>query len=65
MNLLWAGIVVWIITAALFFYCLPRGGKRHRFVETELEPYIAVAFVAGVAIGLNMVLAGLLREYGS
>ena len=60
MNALWAGITVWIITGALFWYCLPRGGKRHRFVETELEPYIGVAFVAGVALGLNMILASFL-----
>jgi hypothetical protein len=29
---------------------LPRGGKTHRFVGTELEPYIAVAFCAAVAL---------------
>lgn len=60
MNLLWAGIAVWIVIGLLFWYCLPRGGKTHRFVGTEIEPYIGVAFVAGVALGLNMVLAGLL-----
>ena len=37
--LLLSGIVSFIITAGLFWHCLPRDGKMHRFVGTELEPY--------------------------
>jgi hypothetical protein len=44
MDLLVSGAVIFAISAVLFWYCLPRGGKTHRFVGTELEPYIAVAF---------------------
>ena len=48
MALLIAGIVVFAITAAAFIALLPRGGVRHRWVDTELEPYISVAICAGV-----------------
>lgn len=48
-TLLIVGLVVFAITAGLFVYCLPRGGKMHRFVGTEFEPYVAVAFTAGGA----------------
>jgi hypothetical protein len=33
--LLIAGSSVFLLTAALFWRFLPRGGKRHRFVGTE------------------------------
>jgi hypothetical protein len=59
-----AGIVVMLITSALFLYSLPRGGKTHRFVDTELEPYIAVAFCGGFALAFTMILAGVLSYSG-
>ena len=31
------GFVVFAITGVMFWYCLPRDGKYHRFVGTELE----------------------------
>jgi hypothetical protein len=62
MNFFWTGAAVWIVTGLLFWYCLPRGGKKHRFVGTWLEPYVAVGFVVGVALGLNMMLASFLRD---
>jgi hypothetical protein len=39
--MLWlgAGAATFIITAGLFWYCLPRRGKKYRFVGTELESY--------------------------
>jgi hypothetical protein len=37
---------------------LPRGGKCHRFVGTELESFIGVAFTAAVALSLTMMLSG-------
>jgi hypothetical protein len=46
MDLLVSGAIIFAVGAVLFWYCLPRGGKTHRFVGTELEPYIAVAFCA-------------------
>ena len=56
-----AGIVVFIVTGAIFWALLPRGGRKHRFVNTELEPYISVALCAGVALSFTMILSGLLN----
>jgi hypothetical protein len=60
MLLLLGGIVAFIITAGLFWYCLPRGGQMHRFVGTELEPYIAVAFCSGFALAFTLILTAVL-----
>ena len=65
MVLLGSGIVVFFITAVVFWALLPRGGKRHRFVETEIEPYISVALCAGVALSFTMILSGILNMAGS
>jgi hypothetical protein len=59
MKLLWLGLAVWVITGTLFWYSLPRHGKVHRFVGTELEPYVAVAFCAGVALGGCMIFSSI------
>jgi len=50
--------------AVLFWYSLPRGGKTHRFVRTELEPYVAVAFCAAVALSFTFDVIGCDRPYG-
>jgi hypothetical protein len=65
MFLLIAGIVVFIITAAIFWALLPRGGRLHRWVETEWEPYVSVALCSGVALAFTMTLSGLLNILGS
>ena len=64
MVLLIAGLVVLAITAAAFIALLPRGGVRHRWVDTELEPYISVAICAGVALSFTMTLSGVLHVLG-
>jgi hypothetical protein len=64
MFLLMSGIMVSLLTAAVFFALLPRGGKRHRWVDTEWEPYISVAICAGVALSFTMTLSGLLDVIG-
>ena len=64
MVLLIAGLVVLAITAATFIALLPRGGVRHRWVDTELEPYISVAICAGVALSFTMTLSGVLDLLG-
>jgi hypothetical protein len=64
MVLLIAGLVVLAITAATFIALLPRGGVRHRWVDTELEPYISVAICAGVALSFTMTLSGVLNLLG-
>lgn len=63
-TLLIVGLVVFAITAGLFVYCLPRGGKMHRFVGTEFEPYVAVAFTAGVALSFTMILSAIIDMVG-
>jgi hypothetical protein len=60
MELLAAGAIIFAVGAILFWYCLPRGGRTHRFVGTELEPYIAVAFRAGVALSFTLMLSGVI-----
>jgi hypothetical protein len=62
--LLALGIAVLVGTGAVFFALLPRGGEVHRFVGTELEPYIGVAICAGTALGLTMTLSGILDLLG-
>jgi hypothetical protein len=64
MVLLIAGLVVLAITAATFIALLPRGGVRHRWVDTELEPYISVAICAGIALSFTMTLSGVLNLLG-
>jgi len=61
MFLLVSGIVVFIVTAAVFWSLLPRGGELHRFVGTEWEPYISVAICSGVALAFTMTLSGALN----
>jgi hypothetical protein len=61
MGLLIGGVIVFVLTAIVFWYCLPRDGKRHRLVETEWEPYVGVAFCSAVALGCTMMLSGVLN----
>ncbi|HXL67566.1 MAG TPA: hypothetical protein VN930_02245 [Xanthobacteraceae bacterium] len=65
MILLSSGIVVMAVTAIVFWASLPRGGELHRFVDTEYEPYIGVAFTSAIALGLTMVLAGAINLLGT
>jgi hypothetical protein len=58
--LLLAGSAVLVITILLFWQCMPHGGKTHRFVGTELEAYVGVAFTSAVAIGFTMILSAVL-----
>jgi hypothetical protein len=58
------GIIVLAVTAAWFWALLPRDGKTHRFVDTELEPYIGVALCAGVALSFTLLLTGAIDLFG-
>jgi uncharacterized membrane protein SirB2 len=62
--LLLSGIVVFAVTAAVFWILLPRGGKIYRWADTEWEPYVSVAICAGVALSFTMMLSGLLDLFG-
>jgi hypothetical protein len=65
MFLLILGIVVFILTGAVFWTLLPRGGHRHRWVDTEWEPYISVAICSGLALSFTMTLSGVLTLLGT
>jgi len=65
MGSLIGGVIVFVLTAIVFWYCLPRDGKLHRFVDTEWEPYVGVAFCSAVALGLTMMLSGVLSLLGT
>ncbi len=59
-----AGTVVLLVTLFVFWRCLPRGGQTHRFVGTEWEPYVGVAFCAASALSFTMMLSGLIDYFG-
>jgi hypothetical protein len=65
MGSLIGGVIVFVLTAIVFWYCLPRDGKLHRFVDTEWEPYVGVAFCSAVALGLTLMLSGALNLLGT
>jgi hypothetical protein len=65
MGSLIGGVIVFVLTAIVFWYCLPRDGKLHRFVDTEWEPYVGVAFCSAVALGLTLMLSGVLNLLGT
>ncbi len=65
MFLLVGGIVVFLVTGAIFWALLPHGDKLHRWVNTEWEPYISVAICSGVALGFTMTLSGVLNLLGT
>ena len=64
MGALIAGIAIFAATLGIFAYCLPRAGRSVRFLDTQLEPYIAVALCAGFALGVTMILSSILGMIG-
>jgi hypothetical protein len=58
MNLASAGLVVWLATAVLLWFYLPRGGRTRRFVGTDFGPYVTVAFVTAIAVGFCLIFSG-------
>ena len=58
------GVGIFILTAISFWYCLPRDGKTHRFVGTEFEPYVGVAFCSAIALSLTMLISGAITLWG-
>ena len=59
-----AGLVVMAVTVAAFIAMMPRHGKMHRFVGTELEAYVGVAFCSAVALGFTLILSGAINLAG-
>jgi len=62
MATLIGGVIILVIAIVVFWRCLPRDGKMHRFVGTELEPYVGVAFCAAFALSFTMILSGILDQ---
>ena len=60
------GVAVFLITAGIFWYCLPGpDGKVYRFADTEWEPYVGVAFCSGIALSFTMILSSVINMFGS
>jgi len=64
MPSLLAGLVVLAVTVAVFIFMMPRHGKMHRFVGTELEAYVGVAFCSAVALSFTLILSGTINLAG-
>ena len=58
------GVFLLVFGMALFLYMMPRNGRYHRFVGTGLELYIGVAFTAGAALAITLILAGAIAVWG-
>lgn len=65
MLLILAGVLVLGLTVVVFIALMPRGGKLHRFANTEWEPYVGVIICSGTALGLTMTLSGVLNLLGN
>ena len=50
-------------TAFLFWRILPRDGKAHYLVGTQWEPYFAILFVGGAAVGIGMVAVWVVENF--
>jgi hypothetical protein len=61
---LMSGTAVFVLTGIVFWYCLPRDGKPHRFVATEFEPYVGVAFCSAIALSFTLMLSGVIDVAG-
>jgi hypothetical protein len=64
MMLLFSGGLFFVVTTGLFIRCLPRNGQCYRFADTWIEPYIAVAFTAGLALSFTLILSAVLDMIG-
>jgi hypothetical protein len=62
MNSITTGAAVLAVTALVFWRSLPRDRKMHRFVGTELEPYVAVVIVTGIAMSFCLILSGFIGK---
>ena len=60
-----SGLVVLVVTGVILAALLPRGGKVHRLVGTEWEPYVNVALCSGVALAFTLTLSGVLSLIGN
>jgi hypothetical protein len=57
--LLMAGTIATVMTLAAYWYLWPQQGVSHPLLRSRLEPYIMVALVTGLVLGIGMICAGL------
>ncbi len=62
---LFGGIVVFLLTCIIFWRALPSGDHKHRFADTEWEPYVGVALTAGLALGFALILSSVISLMNS
>ena len=55
---------VLVVTVVVFWVACRAAASMHRFVGTEFEPYVGVAFTAGVALSFTLTLSGMLDLLG-
>jgi hypothetical protein len=65
MLLLASGVVVLVVNAMIFWSALPRDGRKYRFADTAWEPYVGVALTAGFALGVTLLITGIIHMSGS
>jgi hypothetical protein len=58
-----AGLLTLVVTAVLFWKCLPRDGQSHWLVRTIWAPYVSIAFTCGFAFGFAMTVTGVVRLF--
>ena len=58
------GIIAFVVTALVFWACLPRDGKRYRFADTPWDPYVGVAFSTGFALSAMAIAFGVVSFVG-
>lgn len=58
------GIIAFVVTAVIFWACLPRNGKSYRFADTPWDAYIGVAFSSGFALSVMAIAFGVVGFIG-
>jgi hypothetical protein len=59
MTPLLSGLTSLVVTAVLFWRCLPRNGRTHPVIGTRWEPYLGVLVTSGISFGLTLMMLGL------
>ena len=57
------GLALVLVSALLFWRLLPRNGECHRLLRTIWAPYISIGFTAGFAVGIAMMVSGVVQLF--
>jgi hypothetical protein len=58
-----SGLALLLITAFLFWKVLPRNGQRHYLAATIWAPYVSIGLTSGLAFGVAMTVAGVVKLF--